>query len=79
VGVAGAAVGVAGKAVVMTAKGAGAVVGAMKGIEKAGLITDPPHKVPFLLGFFEKAIAVLLAQGNGQLRVPIPRQPAPTA
>jgi len=50
-----------------------AVVGAMKGIEKAGLITDPPRDVPFLLGFFEKAIAVLLAQGNGQLRVPIPR------
>lgn len=55
-----------------------AVVGAMRGIEKAGLITDPPREVPFLLGFFEKAIAVLLAQGNGQLRVPIP-QKAPAA
>ncbi|HEV8549406.1 MAG TPA: hypothetical protein VGQ57_10265 [Polyangiaceae bacterium] len=53
-----------------------AVVAAMKSIEKAGLITDPPREVPFLLGFFEKAIAVLIAQGNGQLRVPI-RGPAP--
>jgi hypothetical protein len=49
------------------------VVATMKAIEKAGLITDPPRDVPFLRAFFEKAIAVLLAQGNGQLRVPIPR------
>jgi hypothetical protein len=49
------------------------VVAAMKAIEKTGLITDPPRDVPFLRAFFDKAIAVLLAQGNGQLRVPIPR------
>lgn len=55
-----------------------AVVAAMKRIEQAGLITDPPRELPFLLGFFEKAIAVLIAQGQGQLRVPIPRQ-APAA
>jgi hypothetical protein len=54
------------------------VVAAMKRIERAGLITDPPREVPFLLGFFEKAIAVLIAQGQGQLRVPLPR-PAPAA
>ncbi|HTQ08002.1 MAG TPA: hypothetical protein VMI54_29315 [Polyangiaceae bacterium] len=54
------------------------VVAAMKAIEKAGLITDPPRDVPFLRGFFDKAIAVLLAQGNGQLRVPIPQKPAVT-
>jgi hypothetical protein len=51
------------------------VVAAMKAIEKAGLITDPPRDVPFLRAFFDKAIAVLLAQGNGQLRVPIPPKP----
>jgi hypothetical protein len=49
------------------------VVATMKAIERAGLITDPPRDVPFLRAFFEKAIAVLLAQGNGQLRVPLPR------
>lgn len=49
------------------------VVAAMKAIEKTGLITDPPRDVAFLRAFFDKAIAVLLAQGNGQLRVPIPR------
>ncbi|HWP04756.1 MAG TPA: hypothetical protein VNN72_03390 [Polyangiaceae bacterium] len=56
-----------------------AVVAAMKTVEKAGLITDPPREVPFLLGFFEKAIAVLLAQGNGQLRVPISNRPVEPA
>jgi hypothetical protein len=56
------------------------VVATMKAVESAGLITDPPRDVPFLRAFFEKAIAVLLAQGNGQLRVPIPRAapPAPS-
>ncbi len=52
------------------------VVAAMKAIEKAGLITDPPRDMPFLRAFFDKAIAVLLAQGNGQLRVPVPPKPA---
>lgn len=57
------------------------VVAAMKAIEKTGLITDPPRDVPFLRAFFDKALAVLLAQGNGQLRVPIPTKPpvAPAA
>lgn len=51
------------------------VVAAMQAIERCGLITDPPHEVPFLRAFFEKAVGVLLAQGNGQLRVPVPRLP----
>jgi len=55
------------------------VVAAIKAIEKTGLITDPPRDVPFLRAFFDKAIAVLLAQGNGQLRVPIPQKPAADA
>ena len=50
-------------------------VAAMRAVERAGLITDPPHEVPFLRGFFEKAIAVLLAQGNGQLRIPVRKPP----
>ncbi len=36
----------------------------MKVIEAAGLVTDPPHEVPFLRGFFDKAIGGLLAQGK---------------
>jgi hypothetical protein len=52
------------------------IVAAIKGIERCGLITDPPHDVPFLKAFFEKALGVLLQQGRGQLRVP--RQPLPT-
>jgi hypothetical protein len=51
------------------------VVAAMKVIENAGLITNPPHEVPFLRAFFDKAVAVLLAQGGGSLRVPV-RQPS---
>jgi hypothetical protein len=51
------------------------IVAAIKGIERCGLITDPPHDVPFLKIFFEKALGVLLQQGRGQLRVP--RQAAP--
>jgi hypothetical protein len=51
------------------------VVAAMQAVERCGLITDPPHEVPFLRAFFEKAVGVLLAQGNGQLRVPVPRLP----
>jgi hypothetical protein len=46
------------------------VAAAIKGIERCGLITDPPHDVPFLKIFFEKALGVLLQQGRGQLRVP---------
>jgi hypothetical protein len=46
------------------------IVAAIKGIERCGLITDPPHDVPFLKVYFEKALGVLLQQGRGQLRVP---------
>jgi hypothetical protein len=49
----------------------------IKGIESCGLITDPPHDVPFLRVYFEKAIGVMLAQNQGQLRFPRPA-PAPT-
>ncbi|MEM6786449.1 MAG: hypothetical protein AAF715_02930 [Myxococcota bacterium] len=45
-------------------------------VERAGLITSPPHEIPFLLAFFQKAIAYVLSQNQGQLRVPIPAAPA---
>jgi hypothetical protein len=55
------------------------VVAAMKVIEAAGLVTDPPHEVPFLRGFFDKAIGILLAQGQGRLRIPVRRRPEEAA
>jgi hypothetical protein len=48
-----------------------AVIAAMRAIGDCGLITNPPHEVGFLRGFFDKAIAVLLAQGQGSLRIPV--------
>lgn len=47
------------------------VVAALQAIEKRGLITDPPHEVPFLRAFFEKAVQLLASQNNGQLRIPV--------
>jgi len=43
----------------------------------SGLITSPPHEVPFLQGFFQKALALVAAQQGGQLAVPVPdKEPA---
>jgi hypothetical protein len=50
------------------------VVAAMKRIMAAGLITDPPHEIGFLRGFFDKALAILLAQGQGRLNIPVRQQ-----
>lgn len=47
------------------------VVATMRRIESAGLITDPPHEIPFLRGFFQKAIATLAFQSGGRLQVPV--------
>jgi hypothetical protein len=47
------------------------VVAAIKAIERRGLITEPPSDLPFLRAFFEKATQVLMAQNNGQLRIPV--------
>ena len=52
------------------------VVAAMKAIEQCGLITNPPHEVQFLRAFFDKAVAYMVAQGNGSLRIPIPNRPS---
>ncbi len=43
-----------------------------RAIREAGLITAPPSEIPFLQHFFQKAVALLVRQNQGQLRVPIP-------
>jgi hypothetical protein len=53
------------------------VLATMRVISQAGLITNPPHEIGFLRGFFDKAIAVLLAQGQGSLRIPVRQGPPP--
>ncbi|HTM44036.1 MAG TPA: hypothetical protein VL137_03720 [Polyangiaceae bacterium] len=44
-------------------------------IGKAGLITEPPREIPFLRGYFEKAISLLAAQNRGGLPIPVPTAP----
>jgi hypothetical protein len=51
------------------------VVAAIKMIEAAGLITDPPSAVPFLRAFFDKGVAAMLAQNQGKLRIPMRKRP----
>jgi len=51
------------------------ITAVMQCIKNAGLITDPPSEVPFLRAFFDKAVAYLLAEGKGSLRIPIPTAP----
>ena len=51
--------------------GAVAVLSVARGIRDAGLITAPPREIPFLTGFFNKALSILAQQGGGQLRVPV--------
>jgi hypothetical protein len=46
-------------------------LGVARAIERAGLITAPPHEVEFLVAYFQKGVAVLAQQGGGQLRVPM--------
>ena len=42
---------------------------------EAGLITNPPHEIPFLRGYFEKAVSVLAMQNRGNIRIPLPQAP----
>jgi hypothetical protein len=51
------------------------VVAAMKAVSKCGLVTNPPREVPFLKAFFDKAVAMMVAQGGGRLRIPVPGKP----
>jgi hypothetical protein len=46
-----------------------------RAIVAAGLITSPPHEIPFLRGFFQKALAILAERSGGQLSVPVPVGP----
>jgi hypothetical protein len=48
------------------------VIATAAAVKAAGLITSPPHEIPFLRGFFQKALAMLAAQSDGQLSIPIP-------
>jgi hypothetical protein len=47
---------------------------------EAGLITNPPRDVPFLRGYFEKAVSLVAMQNQGRIRIPIPKptETAPT-
>ncbi len=49
------------------------VAAAISAVEKCGLVTNPPHEVPFLRAFFEKAMQIIMAQNQGQLRIPVPK------
>ena len=58
------------------------VMGTAAAVVAAGLITSPPHEIPFLRGFFQKALAILASQQGGQLSIPVPvaqegAEPAP--
>jgi hypothetical protein len=50
-----------------------------KVISEAGLITNPPREIPFLRGYFEKAVSLLALQNQGRLRIPVaPPEASPT-
>jgi hypothetical protein len=46
---------------------------------EAGLITNAPSEVPFLRGYFEKAVSLLAMQNQGRIRIPVPPKPTETA
>jgi hypothetical protein len=48
------------------------VMGVAAAVLAAGLITSPPHEIPFLRGFFQKALAIIASQQGGQLSIPVP-------
>ncbi len=49
------------------------VLAVAQAIRQAGMVTSPPSEIPFLTSIFQKAIAMMARQGNGQLRVPVPQ------
>jgi hypothetical protein len=51
---------------------AATVMAVAAAVRSAGLITDPPHEVPFLRAFFQKALGYIASQNNGQLPIPMP-------
>jgi hypothetical protein len=51
-------------------------------VREAGIITSPPHEIPFLVSFFRKAVAALARQSDGRIQVPVPKPgaaPEPSA
>jgi hypothetical protein len=46
---------------------------------EAGLITNPPREIPFLRGYFEKAVSLVAMQNQGRIRIPVPARPADAA
>jgi hypothetical protein len=46
---------------------------------EAGLITNPPREIPFLRGYFEKAVSLLAMQNQGRIRIPVPPKAADAA
>jgi hypothetical protein len=48
------------------------VVAIASAVKSAGLITSPPRDIPFLRGFFQKALAIIASQQGGQLSIPVP-------
>lgn len=51
------------------------VAAVIQSISKRGLVTDPPHELPFLRGFFEKALQFAAMQTGGKLSIPVPEAP----
>jgi hypothetical protein len=39
-------------------------------IRQAGLVTQPPQEIPFLLAFFQKGVAMMAQQAQGRLSIP---------
>jgi hypothetical protein len=54
---------------------AGMVVAVAAAVRAAGLITDPPHELPFLRAFFQKALGFIASKNNGQLPIPMMAPP----
>lgn len=52
------------------------VAATIQAVSQCDASDNPPQSVPFLRAFFEKAVSVLMAQGNGKLSIPIPKAPA---
>lgn len=51
------------------------VLATRQAILRAGLVTLPPRDIPFLRGFFDKAVAMAVQQNGGRLNIPMPAAP----
>jgi hypothetical protein len=52
-------------------RAAAEVLAVARAVVEAGLITAPPREIPFLVGFFQKALGYLAQQTGGELRLPV--------